>query len=83
MSRLEGRFEIVIHDFGSGKEKIITNGRGNKENPRWAPDGRRLIFASDREGTWSIYTIRDDGSDVRRLTRGAASFTPDWSPVRR
>lgn len=83
VSRLEGRFEIVIHDLGSGKEKIITNGRGNKENPRWAPDGRRLIFASDREGTWSIYTIRDDGSDVRRLTRGAASFTPDWSPVRR
>ncbi len=83
VSRIEGQFEIVVHDLASAKETIITTGRGDKENPRWAPDGRRLVFASNRDRVWSIYSIRDDGSDLRRLTRGAPAITPDWSPVRR
>lgn len=83
VSRIGGRFEIIVHDLATGKETQITTGRGNKENPRWSPDGRRLVFASDRDGVWSIYTIRDDGTDLRRLTKGTPAFTPDWSPVRR
>ena len=83
VSRIAGQFEIVIHDLATGQESVITSGRGNKENPRWAPDGRHLVFASNRSGMYSIYTIRDDGTDLRRLTRGRESFTPDWSPVRR
>jgi TolB protein len=82
VSRIKGRFEIVIHDLSSGAEKIITSGPGNKENPRWAPDGRHLVFSSDRTGIYSIYTIRDDGTELRRLTRGKPAWTPDWSPVR-
>ncbi len=83
VSRVAGRFEIVVHDLATGKETIITSGPGNKENPRWAPDGRHLVYACDASGTWDIYTIRDDGTDVRRLTRGLAAQTPDWSPLRR
>lgn len=83
VSRIEGQFEVLIHDLATGKETVITSGRGNKENPRWAPDGRRLVFASDRDGQWAIYAIRDDGTELRRLTRGGPAFTPDWSPVRR
>ncbi len=83
VSRIKGRFEIVIHDLSSGEEKIITSGRGNKENPRWAPDGRHLVFASNQSGMYSIYTIRDDGTQQRRLTRGMPSWTPDWSPLSR
>ncbi|HHN73908.1 MAG TPA: Tol-Pal system beta propeller repeat protein TolB [Acidobacteria bacterium] len=83
VSRIAGQFEIVIHDLASARETIITSGPGKKENPRWAPDGRHLVFASNRTGMYSIYTIRDDGSDLRRLTRGRESFTPDWSPIRK
>jgi TolB protein len=82
VSRIKGRFEVVVHDLSSGAETIITSGPGNKENPRWAPDGRHLVFSSDRTGIYSIYTIRDDGTERRRLTRGRPAWTPDWSPVR-
>ena len=57
----------------------MTWGEGNNENPRWAPDGRHLVFASNRRGQYQIYSMRADGGEVRRLTRGRASFTPDWS----
>lgn len=81
VSRISGRFEIVIHDLGTGRETVITSGPGNKENPRWAPDARHLVFSSNRDGRYAIYTIRDDGTQLRRLTRGTPSFTPDWSPI--
>jgi Tol biopolymer transport system component len=37
------------------------------------------VFSSNRAGTYHIYTMRADGSDVRRLTRGEDGYTPDWS----
>jgi TolB protein len=78
-ARHDGRFHIVLLDLATGRETPITNGNHNNENPRWSPDGRHLVFASDRSGSWQIYTMRADGSSARRLTRGAPSFTPDWS----
>jgi hypothetical protein len=43
------------------------------DQPAWSPNGRRLAFV--RGG--SVWTIRADGLDERRLARGAH---PDWSP---
>lgn len=84
VSRLGGRFELVIHELATGKETVISDGfKGNKENPRWAPDGRHLVFAANPDGVFSIYALRDDGTGLKRLTRGVPCFTPDWSPIRR
>lgn len=49
--------------------------------PSWAPDGARLAFASNRGGSWDIWTMRPDGSDPRRLTADDGEDThPVWSP---
>jgi Tol biopolymer transport system component len=37
------------------------------------------VLACNRDGAYQIYTMRADGSELRRLTQGPASFTPDWS----
>ncbi len=74
-----GRFEIFVHDLSRGSAVQITSGPGNKENPRWAPDGRHLVFSSSRSGEYRICTVGADGSNLRELTSGAAAFTPDWS----
>jgi TolB protein len=47
----------------------------------WSPDGTRILFQSDREGNSEIYTIKADGSDLRRLTDNPANDeNPTWSP---
>ena len=74
-----GRFDIVVLDVASDHLTRLTWGEGNNENPRWSPDGRHIVFSSNRAGTYDIYSMRADGSDVRRLTRGGNCFTPDWS----
>lgn len=78
-SRIDGRFEIVLLDLATDRTTRLTWREGNNENPRWSADGRHIVFASDRSGSYQIHTMRRDGSGVRRLTQGRASFTPDWS----
>jgi TolB protein len=78
-ARIDGRFQIVVLDLTTGRTQVLTRGNWHHENPRWSPDGRHFVFASNRDGAYQIYTMRADGSEIRRLTRGPASFTPDWS----
>ncbi len=39
----------------------------NNVAPAWSPDGRSIVFLSDREGDWGLYVMQADGSGQRRL----------------
>jgi Tol biopolymer transport system component len=65
----------VIRPDGSGLRKVTKNARDRA--PAWSPDGEWLAF--DRAGV--IYTIRADGTGLRRLTsRRSTVHEPAWSP---
>jgi len=51
-------------------------------SPAWSPDGTKLAFVSNRDGTRSqIYTMNSDGSAVKRLTDNTIDVgEPAWSP---
>jgi Tol biopolymer transport system component/DNA-binding SARP family transcriptional activator len=58
-----------------GEARRITSGGDLNQSPVWWPDGRRLLFISDRDGTPDIYSQRlDDSSEPAgspvRLTSG-------------
>ena len=46
----------------------------------WSPDGTRFVVAARAAGTAvpDIYTLRTDGTDVRRLTTDLDTASPDW-----
>ena len=51
---------------------------GFSANPAWSPDGRRIAFVSNRDGSDDIFVVNADGSGLRNLTRSRGN---DWSPV--
>jgi Tol biopolymer transport system component len=48
--------------------------------PKWSPDGARIVFESRNGEGQDIYTIRPDGTDVRRMTTDGASTSATWTP---
>jgi Tol biopolymer transport system component/DNA-binding winged helix-turn-helix (wHTH) protein len=51
-------------------------------NPHYSPDGRRIVFPSNRSGFMEIWIANADGSNPLPLTsmRAALSGGPNWSP---
>lgn len=59
----------------------LTRGPGLHQSPRFSPDGKRIVFTSNRDGRWRVYTMNSDGSAQRPLTpRTEESVFPAWSP---
>ena len=55
----------------------------NERAPQYSPDGRRIVFESERSDfTREIWLADADGSNVTRLTRGPGrqQGSPSWSP---
>ncbi|HYE86876.1 MAG TPA: hypothetical protein VEA16_11010, partial [Vicinamibacterales bacterium] len=49
--------------------------------PNWSPDGRRIVYQSNRSGNSEIYVMNADGTGVLRLTdHQAVDENPAWSP---
>ncbi|HET6279119.1 MAG TPA: Tol-Pal system beta propeller repeat protein TolB [Candidatus Polarisedimenticolia bacterium] len=78
-ARVPGGFDIFVKDLSSGVQTQLTRNSGINETPRWSPDGRHLVFASNRTGSFDIYTMDADGGRVKRLTHGGNSYLPAWS----
>ncbi|MCE5193893.1 MAG: Tol-Pal system beta propeller repeat protein TolB [Nitrospiraceae bacterium] len=79
-----GRFEGKHHIFtvkpeGSGLTRLTNI--GNNEDPSFSPNGRFIIFSSDRDGATGIYIMRDNGEIQKRITPAWLKATgPRWSP---
>jgi Tol biopolymer transport system component len=69
-----------VKEDGSGKVNL-TNSPKNEWQPAWSPDGSRIAFVSDKEGSNQIYVMEVDGSNVTRLTNTGEDYnSPTWSP---
>lgn len=73
-------FDIATASPSGDDMIILTSGQGSNENPRWSPDGLRIVFSSTRLGGKNIFIMDWDGSNVRPLTTDSKSFSPAWAP---
>ena len=53
---------LWLHDFARGTHSPLTSGVDSNLLPAWSPDGRRILFASNRGGDWDIYSKPADGA---------------------
>ena len=74
---------IFVVDIRTGHVTQLTTQTSQYEgSPAWSPDGSRIAFARrGANGSWEIYTMRPDGTDVGQLTHGGGNHgEPAWSP---
>jgi len=66
---------------GSDLRNLTEGSAANDAHPSWSPDGRQIVFESDRSGTLQLYVMNADGSQPRALTDNALqNGEPKWSP---
>ncbi len=77
----QGNFDLwAINPDGSNLRRL-TAGPGSNQGASWAPNGRHLVFQSDRLGTFHLFTMLADGSEQLLLTKGPGDTTSgSWSP---
>jgi len=74
--------DIYTIPIGGGSAKRITSGSGFDGQPRFSPDGKSIVFVSDRSGSENLYLVDPEGQRVRPLTTGRnqAYVSPDFTP---
>ncbi|MFQ5748191.1 MAG: hypothetical protein ACE5H3_01905 [Planctomycetota bacterium] len=81
-SGFEGQFGEVwsMKPNGGGLRRITeTSDPRNSDNPSWSPDGRSILFDTNRTGLVEIWVVGADGSDPHRLLAGQGQTS--WQPV--
>lgn len=91
----DGKFIYLSMTMGSGSADIykinlkgeivkrLTKGPAGAINvePSLSPDGSKIVFSSERGGNPALYTMNEDGTNIKRLTfNGRFNSSPTWSP---
>lgn len=64
-----------------GDATRVTNSAGAEGQVQWAPDSRRIVYTSDRDGTSNLYVYDFASRAETQLTRGnEGDVSPLWSP---
>lgn len=73
--------QIIVMRPGGEERRVVTDESWrNCEDPSWAPDGRHLVFASDKTGASKLYVYDVVEETFRQLTFGNdPDITPAWS----
>jgi len=72
-------FATSAKDGGSAMR--VTDTPAEEDQLEWAPDSRRIVYTSLRDGTWHIYMYDFGANTETRLTDGSANdAAPHWSP---
>lgn len=80
---VNGNADLYKMDKDGNSPVQLTKGPNGAMNVEGAvsPDGSTIAFASDRGGNIAIYTMKPDGSDVKRkISVGKYNASPSWSP---
>ncbi|HSM50663.1 MAG TPA: S41 family peptidase, partial [Thermoanaerobaculia bacterium] len=86
------RGEVFVASIEHGTTRRITNTPGQERSVSFSPDGKSLLYAGERGGSWNVY--RTDRTDPEEpnffnatalretavIATPAEEFQPAWSP---
>ena len=76
-----GNTNLYLLDRSGNVMRRLTQDPGIEVSPAWSPDGKQIVYVSDRSGSPQLYILDVASGKNRRLTySGSYNTSPDWSP---
>ncbi len=74
--------DLYTMPVAGGEATALTSGMMYDAQPRFSPDGKLVVFTSDRDGGDNVWTIDLATKQTRQITRGKNNRyrSPDWTP---
>lgn len=73
--------DLFLQDHVNSNIVNMTEGDGIEGDFQFSPDGSRLIYMSDREGIWNIYSLHLSSGTTTKLTNtGYGGKYPKYTP---
>ena len=74
--------DLYAMPISGGTAVRLTEGMGHDMQPRFSPDGERIVFVSDRSGDNNVWLMPAAGGEPTQLSKGVGSrfLSPDWVP---
>jgi Tol biopolymer transport system component len=79
---LNGIYTVRSSD-GGDLQRVTSNPGGDDCPSDYSPSGNRIVFTRANDTTYAIYTVRPDGSGLRRISPEGLNFNfcnGSWSP---
>ena len=80
--------DLYTLPMSGGKATRITSGQAFDAQPHYSPDGKSIVFVSDRSGSNNLWIANADGTSPHELTRDnnnsnfqSPTYTPDGKYV--
>ncbi len=78
--------EVTLKDGVPGDRRTLTSGSSVDRQPVYSPDGKTILFSSNRGGNLDLWTIDTTTGNVQQLTDDEArdwdpAYTPDGSKI--
>lgn len=78
-------FDLLGHLYempiAGGDARQLTQGRSYNQFPRYSPDGRSILFTSDRSGREEIWLLHRGSDSVEKVsTFDYRAFQASWAP---
>ncbi|MEL6143574.1 MAG: hypothetical protein AAFU67_18385, partial [Bacteroidota bacterium] len=75
-------FDIFVADLKGNIKRQLTDSPGYDAEATISPNGKKIVFTSNRTGDLELFTMDLDGSNLRQITSGlgydgGAFFSPD------
>jgi len=79
-------YEIYTADRDGKNIKNLSNSPGYDAESTISPDGKKIVFTSERDGDLELYSMDANGKNIKRLTNeigydGGAFFSPDSKQI--
>ena len=74
--------DLYTLPIAGGRAERLTEGMHFDGQPRFSPDGKKVIYVSDHSGGDNLWTIDLESKETEQITKGKGNqyVSPDWAP---